>query len=367
MGSEVTVGPEFFRRNILQEVQSPHMPKGPFLHSKFHMCSNAPRESSFQMPQGPARDFPCQVFHSLPVTRGSPMQSCLSVPERDLCPQESQRPSKKSSIQMQPGHVMDQESPTLRSLLVHPSRWKPRFSVKSGLQSTLGSVVQSGEHGDQQTSRVASRKERKVRITYTEKQKRVLQDHFNNCRYPTQKDRMALASLVGVTHNDIQVWFKNNRAKDKRKNRQNIPAALPETSGGSEAVSESTHFPDSLPVVDSANVESTFVLDSIPKVNQSQEFSLYPVQACGGARCSQQEDLLYGHAPDRGKDSAQSAAGEVQTGLAVAEAPLAMVCATQGPQSTQDSGPSAEELWQRILEDFDKSEDWYFWGCPPSP
>ncbi|XP_038953270.1 oocyte-specific homeobox protein 6-like [Rattus norvegicus] len=290
------------------------------------MCSNAPRESSFQMPQGPARDFPCQVFHSLPVTRGSPMQPCLSVPERDLCPQESQRPSEKSR-----------------------------------------SVVQSGEHGDQQTSRVASRKERKVRITYTEKQKRMLQDHFNSCRYPTQKDRMALASRVGVTHFDIQVWFKNNRAKDKRKNRQNIPAALPETNGSSEAVSESTHFPDSLPVVDSANVESTFVLDSIPKVNQSQEFSLHPVQACGGAMCSQQEDLLDGHAPDRGKDSAQSAAGEVQTGLAVAEAPLAMVCATQCPQSTQDSGPSAEELWQRILEDFDKSEDWYAWGCTPSP
>ncbi|XP_032751082.1 uncharacterized protein LOC116893406 [Rattus rattus] len=282
MGSEVTLGPEFFCRNLLQKVQSPHMPKGSFLHSKFQMSRT------------------------------------------------------------------------------------PSFSVNSGLQSTLRPMMGSGEHGDQGTSRVTPRTERKVRITYTEKQKRMLQDHFNNCRYPTQKDRMALASRVGVTHNDIQVWFKNNRLRTS-KNRQNIPAALPETSGGSEAVSESTHFPDSLPVVDSANVESTFVLDSIPKVNQSQEFSLHPVQACGSATCSQQEDLLYGHAPDTAEDSGQSAAGEVQIGLAVAEAPLAMVCATQGPQSTQDSGPSAEELWQRILEDFDKSEDWYFWGCPPSP
>uniref|UniRef100_A0ABK0LK71 Homeobox domain-containing protein n=1 Tax=Rattus norvegicus TaxID=10116 RepID=A0ABK0LK71_RAT len=127
------------RVNLLQKVQSPHMPKGSFLHSKFQMS------------------------------------------------------------------------------------WTPSFSVNSGLQSTLRPMMGSGEHGDQRTSKVTSRTERKVRITYTEKQKRMLQDHFNNCRYPTQKDRMALASRVGVTHNDIQIYFKNRRARERQKKKCQQP------------------------------------------------------------------------------------------------------------------------------------------------
>lgn len=128
----------FFCRNLLQKVQSPHMPKGSFLHSKFQMS------------------------------------------------------------------------------------WTPSFSVNSGLQSTLRPMMGSGEHGDQRTSKVTSRTERKVRITYTEKQKRMLQDHFNNCRYPTQKDRMALASRVGVTHNDIQVCLSLFPVSDNHKIRFHI-------------------------------------------------------------------------------------------------------------------------------------------------
>lgn len=160
----------------------------------------------------------------------------------------------------------------------------------------------------------------------------------------------------------FQIWFKNSRAKYKRMSVQNITEALPETNGSSQAVFESTHFPGSIPLVAAENGESmcsgTFDVDSIPKVNCSQESSLHHYQACDGDRCSQQEDLLVGHAPVTAWDSGQSAAVEAQTGLAVTEAPVGLEAATQGPMDAQGSGPSEEELWQRILDDFDNSDDW---------
>lgn len=168
----------------------------------------------------------------------------------------------------------------------------------------------------------------------------------------------------------FQIWFKNTRAKFK-KNLQNVPAALPETPGSPEAVSDSIHLPGSLPVVASASEESldsvTFVEDSIPRLHCSQECSVHRGQACDGASCNHREFLLDDHGPVRAGDSSLSVADEVQTGLAVADAPVAMVASTQGSEGAQDSGPSAEELWQRILEDFDELEDWYNCRYPPIP
>uniref|UniRef100_A0A8C6HHG3 Oocyte specific homeobox 6 n=1 Tax=Mus spicilegus TaxID=10103 RepID=A0A8C6HHG3_MUSSI len=347
---------------MLQYNQSPHMPQDPSLHSKFQMSSSAPIEISFQMHQEPARNLPFQVCQSPLVIPRSPMQSSLSVPERDLCPQESQGSSRKSSIQMQPGLVMDPTLPILRSLLMHsPHQIPSRSSVRSGFQGSLGPMVRSPSYGDRQISLVTPRKHRKIRTVYTEEQKCVLKKHFHKCTYPNREQRMALAVLVGVTANEIQIWFKNHRAKSKRESLQNVPAALPETNGSSEAVSESVYFPDSLPVVASANGESmwsgTFGEDSIPNLNWSQEFSPPHYQACDSARCCPQEYLLNGHAPVTAWNSGQSVAVEVQTGLAVAEAPVVMVASTQGPEYAQDSGPSTEELWQRVLEDFDELED----------
>ena len=169
----------------------------------------------------------------------------------------------------------------------------------------------------------------------------------------------------------FQIWFKNTRAKVKKKNLQNVPAALPETHGSPESVSESIHCPGSLPAVASASGESmgsgTFVEDSIPKLHCSQECSLHHDQGCDGACCSQREFLLDEHVPVRADDSSLSVADEVQTDLAVADAPVAMVAFIQGPEGSHDSGPSAEELWQRVLEDFDELEDWYNCRYPPIP
>ncbi|XP_076783081.1 oocyte-specific homeobox protein 6-like [Arvicanthis niloticus] len=296
------------------------MPQGPSLHSKFQMSSNAPIETSFQMPQEPAKNFPFQECQCPLVTPRSPMQSSLSVLKRDLGQQESQSPSRQSSIQIP--------------------------------------MVLSAEYGDRQTSPLAPKKHRKARTVYSPKQKRLLQNHFHHCAtHPKREQRMALALLVGVTANEIQIWFKNYRAMLKRKNLQNVPAALPESNGSSEVVSEATHFPDSLSVVASANRQSmcsrTFGEDSIPKLNGSQESFLHHDQACDGSRFSQQEYL-----PVIAGDSGPSTAVDVQTYLAVAEAPVGLAAAAQVTEDAQSPGPSAEELWQRILDDFDNSDDW---------
>ncbi|XP_052036629.1 homeobox protein DTH-1-like [Apodemus sylvaticus] len=294
------------------------------------MPSSAPIETRPQRLQETARNLPFQVYYGPILTPTNPMQSSLSVPERDLHQQEFQGPSRKS-----------------------------------------GSVVLSEKYGDHQSGPVTIRKVRKERIVYSKKKKHLLQEHFDKCQYPNQDQCVKLAELVGVTARDIKIWFKNSRAKYKRMALQNITEALPETNGSSKPVFESTHFPGSIPLVAAENGEpmcsGTFSEVSIPKLNCIQESSLHHYQASDADRCSQQEDLLVGHAPIIDWDSGQSAAVEAQTDLAVTESTDVLEAATHCPEEAQGSGPSAEELWQRILDDFDKSEDWLTLDYTPNP
>ncbi|XP_076783070.1 oocyte-specific homeobox protein 5-like [Arvicanthis niloticus] len=298
------------------------MAEGSSLHPKLQMSSNTPREISSEMSQDPARNLPFQMYQSPLVTPRSLMQSRLSVPERlDLCHQESQGPSRNS----RPTALQD-------------------------------------KYGDKQTHSEGPKKERKERTVYTKEQKHLLQTHFQKQRYPKKKELKELASLVLATETEIQIWFKNNRAKCKRMNLQNITEALPETNQSTKAVSDSTHFPGSIPVVATEKGESicsaTFGVDSIPRLNYSQESTLPHYQACDDDRCNQQETLIDGYVSVTARDSGQPTAVEVQTDLAVAEAPVGLEAAAQVTEDAQGSGPSAEELWQRILDDFDNSDDW---------
>ncbi|GAB1291583.1 Oocyte-specific homeobox 5 [Apodemus speciosus] len=258
------------------------------------------------------------------------MQSSLSVPERDLHLQEFQGSSRKS-----------------------------------------GPVVPSDKYGDHQSGPVTSRKQRKERTLYSKEQKRLLQEHFDKCQFPDRDQCVKLAASLHVTEIHIKIWFKNSRAKYKRMSVQNITEAVPETNGISKAAFESTHFPGSKPFVAAENGESmcsgTFGVASIPELSCSQETSLHHYQACDGDSFSHQDDMLVGHAPITVWDCGQSAAVEAQTDLEVTEALVGLEAATQGPEDAQCSGPSAEELWQRILEDFDNSEDWLTLRYTPTP
>lgn len=185
------------------------MPQGPSLHSRFKMSSNAPTETSSQMPEEPARNLPFQV--SPPVTPTSPTQSSLSVPERDLHQQETQGPSRPSaSMQIQAGPVMGASLPILRSLLLHPSHQIPsRSSARSGVQVPVGPMVLPPNYGDQQNRPAAPRNYRKMRTVYTNEQKSLLRKHFDECTYPNREKRKELASLIRVTENEIQVCLSS--------------------------------------------------------------------------------------------------------------------------------------------------------------
>lgn len=166
----------------------------------------------------------------------------------------------------------------------------------------------------------------------------------------------------------FQVWFKNNRAKCKQKN---VPEALPETNGGSEADSGSTNFPGSIAVVGHDQGEpmttATLDVDSTPKLNCSQESSLDGNWTYDGAMCCLQEDMLDGNAPVTAGDSAESAPVEAQADLAAAGAPVAMAVDTQSPEEYEDLLPLDEGLWQWMLEDFHQLEDWFTKNYIESP
>uniref|UniRef100_A0A8I5ZQU1 Oocyte specific homeobox 6 like n=1 Tax=Rattus norvegicus TaxID=10116 RepID=A0A8I5ZQU1_RAT len=301
------------------------MSEGPSFYPKFQMSSYTPRDISSQLPQEPAWNLAFQMGQSPLVTSRTPMQSSPSVREQKVHWQESQGPSRPSS--------------------------------------------RSDKYGKKQTGPVAPRKPRmEKRTQYSTKQKSVLQECFAECQYPDQKLCMELASLVGVTEKEIKVWFKNNRAKCKQKN---VPEALPETNGGSKAVSGSSNFPGSIAVVgyDQGEPMTTAMLDvdSTPKLNCSQESSLDGYWTYDGAMCCLQEDVLDGNAPVTAGDSGESAPVEAQADIAAARAPVAIAVATQSPQDWQDLHPCEEELWQGMLEDFHQLEDWFTKNYIESP
>lgn len=155
------------------------------------------------------------------------MQSGLSVPEMDLHQPESQGPSRKSSIQMQWGPVMGPGVPALRRHSGHPSHQIPlRPSVRSGSQVPIRPLAPSDKYCDKQAGPVAPRKQRKERTMYTKEQKCLLQEQFEQCKYPDVGQRMALALVTGVTEYAIQIRFKNRRAKEHQKKSLQLPGRI---------------------------------------------------------------------------------------------------------------------------------------------
>jgi len=200
-----------FPCSLVQEhtptVQNTDMSEGPSFYPKFQMSSYTPRDISSQLPQEPAWNLAFQMGQSPLVTSRTPMQSSPSVREQKVHWQESQGSSIESSIQMQPGPVMNPGLPTLRRPSGHPSHQSPsRPSSRSGFHVPIGPLVESDKYGKKQTGPVAPRKPRmEKRTQYSTKQKSVLQECFAECQYPDQKLCMELASLVGVTEKEIKV------------------------------------------------------------------------------------------------------------------------------------------------------------------
>lgn len=122
------------------------------------------------------------------------MQSSLqrhSDQERIPLPHVSLDPSTQPSLQML-------GTGTAHQILLSSS-------VSSGCKGSQVPVASSDKCGDQQVHPEAPRKQRKERTVYSEEQKVLLQRHFDQGNYPSQKKLMELALMIGVTEYEIKV------------------------------------------------------------------------------------------------------------------------------------------------------------------
>ncbi|XP_023038029.2 tetra-peptide repeat homeobox protein 1 [Piliocolobus tephrosceles] len=72
------------------------------------------------------------------------------------------------------------------------------------------------------------RRQRQERTVYTQSQQEVLEIYFQNDQYPNYDKRLTLAKTLDLKEHQLQVWFKNRRAKLARERRlQQQPQPVP--------------------------------------------------------------------------------------------------------------------------------------------
>uniref|UniRef100_UPI002952A6A3 tetrapeptide repeat homeobox protein 2-like n=1 Tax=Panthera onca TaxID=9690 RepID=UPI002952A6A3 len=97
---------------------------------------------------------------------------------------------------------------------------------------------------------------RKKRTVYLKEQLQELEKHFWANRYPSYQERVALAARLNLDEHQVQVWFKNRRAKHSRlpKGRGRGAHMAPRDPGAPNSrsvpapVAESAPVPESVPV-----------------------------------------------------------------------------------------------------------------------
>ncbi|XP_059133435.1 homeobox protein CDX-2-like [Peromyscus eremicus] len=284
--------------------------------------TGGPVQSSLQRHQIPASHQNLQMSQSPLVVEATSTQSNFQWhldPERDIGPQVSPGPSMKTS----PHPPVNTGLPLLATQPVNPSPQLPSCSPGSpGFEDSLDSLEPSDTYSNQKVPLNSPERKKKTRTVYSKREKELLQEYFSNCPHPSPEKHMELAQKIGVTKQQIQIWFKNQRAKNKRKNASD---GVPETSGSCEGVSESTSSCRPLSELASADGES-----------------MSPAAHSGQPKANE--------APT---DPA------VAEGTASAESPLLMASAPQEPEDAQDSDSSSEKLWQQVLKDLDAFQGYY--------
>ncbi|VDK62827.1 unnamed protein product, partial [Cylicostephanus goldi] len=66
------------------------------------------------------------------------------------------------------------------------------------------------------TSPLGSKKARKARTIFTDKQLQELESTFEKQKYLSVQDRMDLAQRMGLTDTQVKTWYQNRRTKWKR-------------------------------------------------------------------------------------------------------------------------------------------------------
>lgn len=157
----------------------------------------------------------------------------------------------------------------------------------------------------------------------------------------------------------FHIWLKNQHAKYKLKNPENVLGGQPEISGCSEEVSGSTHSHGHLFVLASVNVESmspgTSTVGSFLKLTSSlkaPKVSFHDNLAWMGTRYSPVEGLLDVQGPVTATDLGQPAGGKTQSDLAVVEVPVSVetpvppTAESQRKDYAKYSYPTSVQLWR---------------------
>ena len=67
-------------------------------------------------------------------------------------------------------------------------------------------------------SRLSNLPKIKSRTVFQKKQREILEDHFQQSKYITKKERKTIADEINLTEQQVKTWFQNRRTRRRKAN-----------------------------------------------------------------------------------------------------------------------------------------------------
>jgi hypothetical protein len=87
---------------------------------------------------------------------------------------------------------------------------------------------------------------KKVRTTFTDQQKWMLEQYFKQNPYPDPRETEDLSNQLVLSENVIKVWFQNKRSRDKQRKYSNTKSSTPLKHETSPAINNLPFYSTSL-------------------------------------------------------------------------------------------------------------------------
>eukprot|EP00794_Sanderia_malayensis_P020147 gene20147-22120_t len=152
-----------------------------------------------------------------------------------------------------------------RCSLCLPHWYKPTVFAGNSVNPTLARYYAT--YAGRQFLRQQPRK--RLRASFSHEQVVVLQKAFDKNKYLGSGERRELARKLGMTEQQVKIWFQNRRYKEKRKQKQVETTA-------SVSV-RNIQSDDNLDVMQEFDDFQTDFVNSLDKENMEEEYQVYPV------------------------------------------------------------------------------------------